>query len=46
MLGRREPNLVLRADGEGKRYIATVGWNPRTGGYPVEGEAIPRRVLK
>ncbi len=39
-MGRREPHLLLGAEGERKRFSATVGCNQLAGGYSADGEAI------
>jgi heat shock protein HslJ len=38
--GRREPHLLLRAEGDAGRYSATVGCNQLLGGYTVEGDTL------
>lgn len=38
--GRREPHIVLQAEGEYGRYRATVGCNQLTGGYAIDGDGL------
>lgn len=38
--GRREPHLLLRAEGEYGQYRATVGCNQIMGGYAVDGNSL------
>ena len=38
--GRREPHLLLRAEGDYGRYRATVGCNQIIGGYAIDGDSV------
>lgn len=38
--GRREPHLLLRAEGGTRSYRASVGCNALTGSFSADGEAI------
>lgn len=38
--GRREPHLLLRAEGEYGQYRATVGCNQVLGGYAIDGDSL------